>query len=73
MRPCAALLTLLAMGGIGHAGDARDVPAVGSKSTYRSVSTTTIPAATLTPGEVFTYIVTAATRPRRKGSSNRAR
>lgn len=59
MRPCAALLTLLAMGGIGHAGDARDVPAVGSKLTYRSVSTTTIPAATLTTGEVFTYIVTA--------------
>jgi hypothetical protein len=47
------------MGGIGHAGDARDVPAVGSKLTYRSVSTTTTPAATLTTGEVFTYIVTA--------------
>ena len=60
MRLCAALLALLAMGGIAHAGDARDVPAVGSKLTYRSVSTTTIPRATLTTGEVFTYIVTAA-------------
>jgi hypothetical protein len=59
MRLCAAVLTLLALGGIAHAGDARDVPAVGSKLTYRSVSTMTIPAATLTTGEVFTYIVTA--------------
>ena len=47
------------MGGVAQAGDARDVPAVGSKLTYRSVTTTTIPAATLTTGEVFTYIVTA--------------
>jgi len=59
MRRCAALLALLAMGGIAQAGEARDVPAVGSKLTYRSVTTTTIPRATLTTGEVSTYIVTA--------------
>jgi len=60
MRRCAALLALLAIGSIAHAGDARDVPAVGSKLTYRSVTTTSIPRATLTTGEEFTYIVTAA-------------
>ena len=60
IRLCATLLALLAIGGIAHAGDVRDVPVVGSKLTYRSVSTTTIPRATLTTGEVFTYIVTAA-------------
>jgi hypothetical protein len=42
------------------ADESRNVPAVGSKLTYRSVSTTTIPRATLTTGEVSTYIVTAA-------------
>ena len=57
---CAALLALLAMGGIAHAGEARNVPAVGSKLTYRSVTTVTIPRATLTRGEVYTNIVTAA-------------
>src|ERR1700757_4556662 len=60
MRLRATLLALLAMCGIAHAGEARNVPAVGSKLTYRSVSTTTIPRATLTTGEIFTYIVTAA-------------
>ncbi len=60
MRLCAALLALLAMGGIAHAGEARTEPAVGGKLTYRSVTTTTIPRATMTTGEVYTYIVTAA-------------
>ncbi len=59
MRLCAALPVLLAMGSLAHADEARDVPAVGSKLTYRSVTTTTIPRATLTTGEEFTYIVTA--------------
>ena len=60
MRLCAPLLALLAMGGVAHADEARNVPAVGSKLTYRSVSTTTMPRATLTTGEVYTHIVTAA-------------
>jgi hypothetical protein len=60
MRLSAPLLALLAMAGVAHADEARDVPAVGSKLTYRSVTTTTIPRATLTTGEEFTYIVTAA-------------
>jgi hypothetical protein len=60
MRLCAPLLALLAMGGVAHADEARNVPAVGSKLTYRSVSTTTMPRATLTRGEVYTHIVTAA-------------
>jgi hypothetical protein len=58
MRLCAALLALLATGGIAQAGEARDVPAVGSKLTYRSVFTTTMPRATLTMGEEYTSIVT---------------
>jgi hypothetical protein len=60
MRLCAPLLALLAMGGVAHADEARNVPAVGSKLTYRSVSATTMPRATLTTGEVYTHIVTAA-------------
>jgi hypothetical protein len=60
MRLRATLLALLAMGDIAHAGEARNVPAVGSQLTYRSVSTTTIRRATLTTGDVSTYIVTAA-------------
>jgi hypothetical protein len=59
MRLGAPLLALLAMSGIAHADEARNVPAAGSKLTYRSVTTTTIPRATLTTGEEFTYIVTA--------------
>ncbi len=54
------VVALLAMGGIAQAGEARDVPAVGSKLTYRSVTTVTVPRARLTSGEVSTYIVTAA-------------
>src|SRR5215469_325696 len=57
---CATFLVLMAAGDIAYAGEARNVPAMGSKLTYRSVSTTTIPRATLTTGEVSTYIVTAA-------------
>ncbi len=60
MRFRAIILALLAMGDIAHADEARNVPAVGSKLTYRTVSTTTIPRATLTTGEVSTNIVTAA-------------
>lgn len=73
MRLCAPLLALLAMGGVAHAAEARNVPAVGSKLTYRSVSTTTMPRATLTTGEVYTHIVTAAEAASAEGSSNRAR
>ena len=59
MRTIATLVALLATTGGAAADEGRNVPAVG-KLTYRSVSTTTIPRATLTTGEVFTYIVTAA-------------
>src|SRR5271169_351468 len=60
MRTIALLVALLVTTGGAAADESRNVPAVGSKLTYRSVSTTTIPRATLTTGEVFTYIVTAA-------------
>jgi hypothetical protein len=60
MLTIALLVALLVTTGGAAADESRNVPAVGSKLTYRSVSTTTIPRATLTTGEVFTYIVTAA-------------
>lgn len=55
----AVILALLASLGVARAGDARGVPAVGSKLTYRFVTTTTTPRAKATAGEVYTYIVTA--------------
>jgi hypothetical protein len=43
-----------------RADEARDVPAVGTKLTYRLVSTTKMPAKTIGGGQVYTYIVTSS-------------
>ena len=56
----AILVVLLAAAGTAAADEGRNVPAVGSRLTYRLVTTTTMPKARLTTGEVYTYIVTAA-------------
>lgn len=60
MPVLAAIFVLLAALGIARADDARAVPAVGSKLTYRFVTTTKTPRAAVTAGEVYTFIVTAA-------------
>lgn len=54
----AVVLTMAAAIGAASADEARTVPAVGAKLTYRLVSTTTTPAKTVSTGQVYTYIVT---------------
>lgn len=56
----AVILVLLATLGAARADDVRAVPAVGSRLTYRFVTTTKTPRVAVTAGEVYTYIVTAA-------------
>lgn len=58
MKPLAILAALIALAGVAWADEARDVPALGAKLTYRFVSTTTAPSGSHTAGEVYTYIVT---------------
>lgn len=60
MRSLFCLGALLLSLGTARADDARAVPAVGSKLTYRFLTTTTTPKGGTTAGEVYTYIVTAA-------------
>jgi hypothetical protein len=52
------LLVLLATAGAARADEGRNVPALGSKLTYRFVATTTLPTRTIVAGEVYTQIVT---------------
>ncbi len=59
-RHIAWLLALCAVAGGTRAEEPRGVPALGSKLTYRLVTTTTTPTRTTTVGEVYTYIVTAS-------------
>lgn len=58
MRCLIWFLVLLAMPAIAGADETRNVPALGSKLTYRFVATTTLPGRTITAGEVYTIIVT---------------
>ena len=66
MRSLFCLVGLLASLAAVHAEEARNVPALGAKLTFRMISTTTMPSKTTgkdftyTTGEVYTDIVTAA-------------
>ena len=50
-------IALLAASGTAYADDVRTVPAESIKLTYRLVSTTTLPAKTISTGQLYTYIV----------------
>src|SRR5438105_12379878 len=58
-RHIAWLLALCAVAGGARAEEPRGTPALGSKLTFRLVTTTTTPTRATTIGEVYTYIVTA--------------
>ena len=60
LRVLFCLLALLALPGAAAADEARNVPAVGSKLTYRFVATTTLASRTIVAGEIYTNIVTKA-------------
>jgi hypothetical protein len=59
MRFLLSLAALIIALAAAHADEGRNVPAVGSKLTYRFITTTTMPRAKITAGEIYTYIVTA--------------
>jgi hypothetical protein len=63
----AALVAMGVVIGPACADEARTVPAVGAKLTYRLVSTTTTPAKTVTTGQIYTYIVTKSDRTTAEG------
>lgn len=54
------LLVLIAAAGAARADESRNVPALGSKLTYRFVATTMLPGRTIAAGEVYTIVVTKA-------------
>jgi hypothetical protein len=57
MRRLFCALACVAVAGLARADEPRTVPAVGSKLTYRAISTTKLPDKTLVGGQVYTYIV----------------
>jgi hypothetical protein len=59
-RLFAGAVLLLAAIGIARADEPRTVPAVGTKLTYRLISTTKTADKTLAVGQVYTYIVTSS-------------
>ena len=60
MRLFVVAVVLVAAAGAARADDARIVPSIGAKLTYRMVSTTKTPTRTTSAGGVYTYIVTAS-------------
>lgn len=60
MRALAGLLALITVAAAAWADEARNVPATGSKLTYRLITQTIVGGKTITAGMVYTYIVTAS-------------
>jgi hypothetical protein len=59
MRSLVCLVAFIASLAAAKADDVRAVPAVGSRLTYRFVTTNAMPRLKITVGEIYTYIVTA--------------
>jgi hypothetical protein len=68
MRGLAWGLTLLAAAGAAQADEIRDVPAVGTKLTYRAVTMTKLPSRTIGGGQIYTYIVNTSDGTTAEGS-----